>query len=253
MVVEVSLEDGVLELTLNRPDALNAFTSELHDDIAGALEEARKPHVRAMLITGAGRAFSAGQDLAETQDSTLEPGERLRRYYNPNIRAIRALDKPVIAAVNGVAAGAGVALALACDLRIASTNASFVPAFIGIGLVPDSGLSWTATRLLGGARAFDWFTSNRKLRADEALEWGLVQEVAEPDALMTRARERAQQLADAPGEAVGMTKRLISAALTATLDEQLELERQLQQAASEHPAYAERVAAFLDRQPATSR
>lgn len=250
MVLEVTRDGGVLELTLSRPEALNAFTEELHSELAKALRDARKPAVRAVLITGAGRAFSAGQDLAEANGSEVGPGERLRRHYNPNIRAIRALDKAVLAAVNGVAAGAGVALALACDVRIASERASFVPAFIGIGLIPDSGLSWTATRLLGEARAFEWFTSNRRLSAEQALAAGLVHEVVDGESLLTTARERARELADAPGEAVGLTKRLVRCAVTGGLDEQLELERQLQQVSSEHPAYAERVAAFLDRQPA---
>jgi 2-(1,2-epoxy-1,2-dihydrophenyl)acetyl-CoA isomerase len=250
MVLEVTRGDGVLELTLNRPDALNAFTAELHGELAKALRDARDPKVRAVVITGAGRAFSAGQDLAEVQLSDTGPGERLRRFYNPNVRSIRALEKPVIAAINGVAAGAGVGLALACDIRIASEAARFIPAFIAIGLIPDSGLSWTATRILGEARAFDWFVSNRRLSAAEALQWGLVNEVVEPTAVLERARARALELAAAPGDAVGMTKRLVSAAATGTLEAQLELERQLQQIASEHPAYAERTASFLGKSPA---
>jgi 2-(1,2-epoxy-1,2-dihydrophenyl)acetyl-CoA isomerase len=249
MALEVARDGGVLELTLDRPDAMNSFTVELHEELTRALEDARKPEVRVVVITGAGRAFSAGQDLAEAHGSATGPGERLRRFYNPNILAIRSLDKPVIAAVNGVAAGAGVALALACDLRIASEKASFVPAFIAIGLIPDSGTSWFATRLLGEARAFEWLTSNRRLTAAEALDWGLVHEVVSPDALLTRARERAVELANTPGEAAGLTKRLLHRAVTATLDDQLESERHVQQAASEQPAYAERVSAFLAKQP----
>jgi 2-(1,2-epoxy-1,2-dihydrophenyl)acetyl-CoA isomerase len=157
----------------------------------------------------------------------MEPGERLRRYYNPNVRAIRGLDKPVIAAINGVAAGAGIALALACDMRIASEKAKFVPAFIAIGLIPDSGLSWAATRILGEERAFDWLTSNRQLNAADALGWGLVNEVVAADALISRARERAESLAGTPGDAAGLTKRLVRNAMDNTLDEQLELESQL--------------------------
>jgi 2-(1,2-epoxy-1,2-dihydrophenyl)acetyl-CoA isomerase len=252
MVLEVTRDGAVLELTLNRPDALNSFTVELHREIATALKDARRPDVRAVVITGAGRAFSAGQDLAEAQGSETGPGERLARYYNPNIRSIRALEKPVIAAVNGVAAGAGAGLALACDVRVASQKASFVPAFIAIGLVPDSGLSWTATRLLGEARAFDWFTTNERIAADRALELGLVTEVVAPEDTLDRARERAHRMAAAPGNAVALTKRLVATAVTGTLDDQLELERQLQQASSEHPAYAESIAAFLDRQPSRS-
>lgn len=248
MVLEVARDAGVLELTLARPDAMNSFTVELHDELARALKDACKPDVRVVVITGAGRAFSAGQDLAEAHGSTTRPGERLRRFYNPNILAIRSLEKPVIAALNGVAAGAGLALALACDLRIASEKASLVPAFIAIGLIPDSGSSWFATRILGEARAFEWLTSNRRLSAAEALDWGLVHEVVAPDALLTRARERAVELANTPGEAAGLTKRLLRRAVTATLDEQLEFERQVQQAASEQPAYAERVSSFLAKQ-----
>ncbi len=252
MGLEVTRDGNVLELTLDRPDAMNAFTVDLHKELATALKDARAPDVRAVIVTGAGRAFTAGQDLEEAQGSETEPGERLQRFYNPNIRAIQALEKPVIAAINGVAAGAGVGLALACDLRIASEKASFVPAFVSIGLIPDSGTSWFTTRILGEARAFEWLTSNRRLKASEALEWGLVHEAVAPDALLPRARERAADLASTPGEAAGMTKRLLHQALTGTLDEQLELERQLQQAASEHPAYAESVAAFLTKQPAST-
>ena len=248
MVVEVTRDGSVLELVLNWPDSLNAFTVELHREFALALKDARRPEVRAVLVTGAGRAFSAGQDLAEAQNSELGPGERLARFYNPNIRAIRALEKPVVAAVNGVAAGAGAGLALACDVRVASATASFIPAFISIGLVPDSGLSWTATRLLGEARAFDWFTSNRRIDAEQALAWGLVSEVTAPEDTLARARERAGQLAAAPGNAAALTKRLVGTAVTGSLDAQLELERQLQQVSSEHPAYASSIAEFLDKQ-----
>jgi 2-(1,2-epoxy-1,2-dihydrophenyl)acetyl-CoA isomerase len=244
MVLQVTRDGDVLELTLNRPDALNSFTVELHEQLGRALDDAQASDVRAVLITGAGRAFSAGQDLAEIEGSTITVGELLRRSYNPNLRALRRLDKPVVAAVNGVAAGAGVGLALACDVRIASEKASFVPAFVAIGLVPDSALSWTATRMLGEARAFDWLTSNRKLSATEAHTWGLVNEVVPADDLLTRARDRARELAATPGDAAGLTKRLLRQASTSTFDEQLELEAQLQQTASEHPAYAERLAVF---------
>src|SRR4051794_9980958 len=250
MVLDVANDDGVLELTLDRSEALNAFTVELHGELRAALETARGPEVRAVVITGAGRAFSAGQDLEETRTQEMGPGERLRTYYNPNIMALRTLEKPVIAAVNGVAAGAGVGLALACDVRVASERAKFVPAFVAIGLIPDSGTSFFAAQILGYARAFEWLTSNRRLDAEEALAWGLVHEVVAPEAVVERARERARELAAAPGEAIGMTKRLLAGAATAELDEQLALESQLQQAASEHPAYAERVAEFLAKQPA---
>src|SRR6266571_875813 len=137
--VEATRDGGVLTLTLNRPDVLNAFNSAMHKALAAGLKEARDPGVRAVVITGAGRGFCVGQDLTEFRESPGDIGERLRGNYHPNILAIRALEKPVIAAVNGVAAGAGVSLACACDLRIVAEEASFVPAFIGIGLIPDSG------------------------------------------------------------------------------------------------------------------
>jgi 2-(1,2-epoxy-1,2-dihydrophenyl)acetyl-CoA isomerase len=249
MVVDVVNEEGVLEITLQRPDALNAFTVELHGALKAALKDARKPDVRAVVVTGAGRAFSAGQDLEEAMTQDVGPGELLRTHYNPNILALRGLEKPVVAAVNGVAAGAGIGLALACDLRIASERAKFVPAFVAIGLVPDSGTSFFAAQILGYARAFEWLTSNRRLVAGEALTWGLVHEVVAPDAVVDRARERARELAAAPGDAVGMTKRLLDRATTAQLRDHLDFESQLQQAASENPAYAEQVGEFLSKQP----
>lgn len=250
MVLEVARADAVLELTLARPDALNSLTVELHEELRKALKDARRDDVRAVVITGAGRAFCAGQDLEETRTQDIATGERLQRFYNPNIRAIVELPTPVIAAVNGVAAGAGVSLALACDLRIASAKASFVPAFASIGLVPDSGMSWFAARLIGYSRAFQWIVSSSRMTAAEALDWGLVNEVVDADEVLDRARELARELAAQPGNAAPLTKRLLRSALEVSLAEQLEFERQLQQAASEHPAYAERVAAFLEKQAA---
>ena len=250
MVLDVAVDGEVLILTLSRPEALNAFTVELHRELRAALKRAGNDDVGAVVITGAGRAFSAGQDLEETRTQSTTPGERLARYYNPNIKALMSLPKPVIAAVNGVAAGAGVGLALACDLRIASEHAALVPAFVAIGLVPDSGTSWLTVQALGYTRAFEWLTSNRKLRAGEALGLGLVDEVVPAEHALDRACERAAELAARPGDAVGMTKRLLQRARTSSLDEQLDFERQLQQAASEHPAYTAQVAAFLDKQPA---
>jgi 2-(1,2-epoxy-1,2-dihydrophenyl)acetyl-CoA isomerase len=165
------------------------------------------------------------------------------------VLAIRALEKPVIAAVNGPAAGAGLSLACACDIRIAAESASFIPAFIGIGLVPDSGGSYFIARLLGSARAFEWMSQNRKLSAADALAWGLVTEVVADEELQTRAAELAGQYAQAPTRGVGMTKRLFDNAQTATLDEQLELEAQLQAAATQTDDFREGVTAFLEKRP----
>jgi len=201
------------------------------------------------VITGAGRGFCVGQDLTEFREAPGDIGSRLRGNYHPNIRAIRALEKPVIAAVNGAAAGAGMSLACACDLRIAADSASFVPAFINIGLIPDSGGSYFVTRILGPARAFEWLASGRRLAAAEAHAWGLVSEVVRTDALPSRAAELAAQLADLPTRGVGMTKRLLDHAVTATLEEQLEREAQLQAAATQTEDFKEGVAAFLEKRP----
>ena len=190
-------DGGVLTITLNRPEVYNAFNRALHDALRAALEEASDPAVRAVVITGAGRGFCAGQDLHEFAAMTGSIREALESTYHPNIRLIRALEKPVIAAVNGPAAGAGLSLAAACDIRIASEAAGFVPGFVGIGLVPDSGGSWFIHRLLGFARALEWMSSNRRLDAAEALAWGLVSEVIPADAFEQRVAEIGSRLGGA--------------------------------------------------------
>jgi 2-(1,2-epoxy-1,2-dihydrophenyl)acetyl-CoA isomerase len=240
-------DGAVLTITLNRPEVFNAFNAALHAALATALEEAADAAVRAVVITGAGRGFCAGQDLKEFSEMPDSIRERLERTYHPNIRAIRALPKPVIAAVNGPCAGAGLSLACACDLRIAADTATFVPGFIGIGLVPDSGGSWFVHRLLGFARAFEWMTSNRKLTAAEAHAWGLVSEVT--DDLPLRATALAAEYAALPTRGIGLTKRLFEHAYAASLDEQLELEAELQQEATGTADFAEGVAAFLEKRP----
>jgi 2-(1,2-epoxy-1,2-dihydrophenyl)acetyl-CoA isomerase len=240
-------EGGVLTITLNRPDVLNAFNAQMQRGLAAALEEARADDVRVVVITGAGRGFCVGQDLTEFRDDPGDIGERLRSNYHPNIRAIRVLEKPVIAAVNGPAAGAGLSLACACDVRVAADTASFVPAFIGIGLVPDSGGSFFVARLLGVARAFEWMTTNRKLSAAEAHLWGLVSEVVEADRLPERVQEMANLYATLPTRGVGMTKRLIEHAPGAALEEQLEREAEAQSQATRTDDFREGVAAFLEK------
>jgi 2-(1,2-epoxy-1,2-dihydrophenyl)acetyl-CoA isomerase len=242
-------DGAVLTITLNRPDVFNAFNAALHAALRAALEEATSPDVRAVVITGAGRGFCAGQDLKEFQEMPESIQERLDRTYHPNIRAIRALEKPVIASVNGPCAGAGLSLAAACDIRIAADSATFVPGFIGIGLVPDSGGSWFIHRLLGFARAFEWMTSNRKLTAAEAHAWGLVSEVVEGDGLAARAAELAGLYAGLPTRGIGLTKRLFEHAFDASLEEQLALEAELQQEATGTADFAEGVQAFLEKRP----
>jgi 2-(1,2-epoxy-1,2-dihydrophenyl)acetyl-CoA isomerase len=244
--VEVTRDGAVQTITLNRPDKMNAFTRNLHKELQDALKQARDPEVRAVVVTGAGRAFCAGQDLTEFGE-TGDIGASLRATYHPNVLAVRGLEKPVIAAVNGACAGAGLSFACACDIRIASDAAMFVPGFIGIGLIPDAGGTYFVHRLLGASRAFEWMSSNRRLTAAEAHVWGLVSEVVEADALQARAAELAAFYAGLPTRAIGMTKRLFDHADTATLEEQLELEAQLQAAAAEGEDFREGVAAFLEK------
>ena len=245
--VEVRRAGRVQTIVLNRPDVLNALNADMHKALAAALKDARADDVRAVVITGAGRGFCVGQDLTEFRDATGEIADRLRVSYHPNILAIRALEKPVIAAVNGAAAGAGLSLACACDIRIASEAAVFVPAFVNIGLVPDSGGSFFTARLLGPARAFEWMTSGRTLTAAEAQAWGLASEVVDADALEGHVAELAGRLGALPTRAIGMTKRLFDRAAEATLEDQLEFEAQLQSAATKTNDFREGVTAFLEK------
>lgn len=245
--VLTSRAGAVLTITLNRPDVYNAFNRALHGALREALADAADPEVRAVVVTGAGRGFCAGQDLREFQQLSGSIREALEETYHPNMRAIRALEKPVIAAINGPAAGAGLSLACACDVRIASDQATFVPGFIGVGLVPDSGGSWFIHRLLGFSRAFEWMVSNQRLSADEALVWGLVSEVVPIDRFEKRIEERAEWYAELPTRAVAMTKQLFEHAYSASLEDQLELEAELQQAATGTHDFGEGVQAFLEK------
>ncbi|MGA2929074.1 MAG: enoyl-CoA hydratase-related protein [Solirubrobacteraceae bacterium] len=247
MAVQVTVDEGVMTLTLDRAGQLNAFNRELQRDFAAALRSAaRDSDVRALVLTGAGRGFCVGQDLEESI-ADRDAYDRLGNHYIPNILALRTLEKPVIGAVNGAAAGAGLALAVACDIRIASSKAKFVPAWINIGLVPDSGGSYFVPRLIGYARALEWFASGRHMAADEALALGLVSEVVAPDALLARATELAQAFAAMPPCAVAMTKRVLQASERATLPEQLQRERELQAVAIASQEYGDAVGAFLAR------
>jgi 2-(1,2-epoxy-1,2-dihydrophenyl)acetyl-CoA isomerase len=244
--VQVTQDGAVRTITLSRPDKMNAFTRGMHAELHAAWKDARDPEVRAVVVTGAGRAFCAGQDLTEFGE-TGDVGAALRETYHPNVEAVRALEKPVIASVNGACAGAGLSFACSCDIRIASDAAAFVPGFAGIGLIPDAGGTYFIHRLLGAPRAFEWMTSNRRLTAAEAHAWGLVSEVVEADALAGRAAELAAFYASMPTRAIGMTKRLFDHADTATLEEQLELEAQLQTVAAQSADFREGVAAFLEK------
>jgi 2-(1,2-epoxy-1,2-dihydrophenyl)acetyl-CoA isomerase len=245
--VETSREGAVLTVTLNRPEKLNAFDAPMHEGLAAALKDARAADVRTVVLTGAGRGFCVGQDLGELQEGDRDIAGLLRERWNRHVLGLRGLEKPALAAVNGAAAGAGLSLAAACDIRLAAQTAVFVPAFVNVALVPDTGGSWLVPRLVGYARAFEWMCSGRKLSAAEALEWGLVAEVVEPEGLLARAQERAAELAALPTRGIAMTKRLFEGAFTARLEDQLELEAQLQAAATQSEDFAEGVAAFLEK------
>jgi 2-(1,2-epoxy-1,2-dihydrophenyl)acetyl-CoA isomerase len=249
----VNREGPVLTITLNRPDVYNALNSALRSALGAALEEAVDPAVRTVVLTGAGKAFCAGQEVSELQELSAPLGEWLEAQYHPLVRSLRSLEKPVVAAVNGAAAGAGLALALACDVRTASEAAVFVPGWIGLGLVPDAGGSWFAERALGQARAFEWMTSNRRLLAEEALAWGLVSEVLPADGFAAAVAERAAEWAARPTRAVAVTKRLLTEAHTRTLEEQLALEAAAQEELVASEDHQEGMAAFLEKRPAAFR
>ena len=239
--------DGVATLTLNRPDALNALNSQLRRELMAAMKAAaRDEGTRAVVITGAGRGFCAGADLRGGS------GERafrtvLAAEYNPLIEAVRALPKPVVAAVNGVAAGAGVSLAFAADIVVASDDARFVPAFSRIGLVPDSGLARVLVRAVGRHRAFEILMGERQLGSGDARDLGLVAAVVPGDRLADTARQLAKRLAEGPTAAIGLTKRLLNAAEDATLPEALATEAALQELAGRTDDHAEGVAAFGEK------
>ena len=251
MELETRQEQGVLTITLNRPDVLNSLNDALRAQLGEALREAEEPSVRAVVVTGAGRAFCVGQDLGELRGRKGEIGALLRDQYHALVLSIRALEKPVVAAVNGPAAGAGLSLACACDIRVASADASFVPAFVSIGLVPDSGGSFFIHDLLGFARAFELMGTGRTLSASEALEWGLVSEVVDADAFPARVSELAAELAAGPTRAIGLTKQLFHRAATSTLEEQLEHEAALQDVSARTDDFAEGLGAFLEKRKPT--
>jgi 2-(1,2-epoxy-1,2-dihydrophenyl)acetyl-CoA isomerase len=257
MVVEYTVADGVGVLVLNRPDVLNAFNDELGFAVLEKVRDASADgSVRCLVITGAGRGFSAGEDLsalAGGYESGTPPelGRTLTDRYNPLIRELRSMPKPVVAAINGVAAGAGASLALACDHRIASEKAKLVLAFIKVGLVPDSGAVWFLANMIGEARAMELATTGRPVDAAEALELGLVNEVVAPDRLEDRWRELATELAAAPTRAYALTKGLVYGAADRTLDEQLDIEVKAQSEAGRTADHLEGVQAFLGKRRPT--
>jgi 2-(1,2-epoxy-1,2-dihydrophenyl)acetyl-CoA isomerase len=253
--IQFTLNDGVACLTLNRPDKLNSFTVVMHEEIRDALTHvAQDDAIRCLLITGAGRGFCAGQDLSDRavdpNDASAKPpnlGDSLEQRYNPLIRSIAMLEKPVVCAVNGVAAGAGANLALACDIVLAARSASFIQAFAKIGLVPDSGGTWSLPRLVGMARAKGLALMGDKLPADQAAEWGLIWQAVDDDALMDEAHKIASRLAQGPTKGLGLIKQALRDSLDNDLNTQLDLERDLQTQAGRTDDYREGVQAFLQK------
>ena len=246
---------AVLRLTLDRPEVLNSFHRPMAAELRARLDEAAGDDaVRAILLTGAGRAFCAGQDLAAVLPGAGEPapdlGDVVRECYNPIVRALRGLEKPVVCAVNGIAAGAGANLALACDFVVASEAASFVQSFVHVGLIPDSGGTWMLPRLVGLARATQLAMLGEKVAARQALEWGMIYAVAAPDALMDTAGALAERLAGMATRGLGITKRGFNAGFGQGLDAQLTLEEGLQREAGATADYAEGVQAFVEKRRA---
>jgi len=242
---------GYRVLTLNRPDRLNAFNDAMHELLRDAVADAERDEgCRALMITGAGRAFCAGQDLS---DRLLKPGEQpvprksLELYYNPLVRKLRALPFPVVAAVNGVAAGAGCNIALACDIVIAARSATFVQSFARVGLIPDSGGTWFLPRLVGEARARGLALLAEPLPAEKAEQWGLIWKCVDDTALEDEARRLCEHFAAAPTQGLALIKRALNASAANTLDAQLDLERDLQREANMTPDYAEGVRAFMEK------
>jgi 2-(1,2-epoxy-1,2-dihydrophenyl)acetyl-CoA isomerase len=246
------LSDSVLKVTLNRPDKLNALTDVMLQELHAAFAKAAGDKAtRCVLLTGAGKGFCPGQDLANVQEMSRggKPayGEHIRSNYNPLILAMARLSKPIVAAINGVAAGAGMSLAMACDVRIASEKASFLQAFVNIGLVPDSGSTWFLPRLIGRQRALELMLSGRKLSAAEALEWGLVNQVVSPEQLMEEATKVAARYAAAPTYAIGQIKRNIDFAESHSLEETLALEAKSQAECGLSADHQEGIQAFLEK------
>lgn len=239
------------ELTLNRPDRLNSFNDEMHLALRKSIESLRDEGVRALLITGAGRGFCAGQDLGDRDPAKMDGppdlGATIADFYNPLVRLIRSLEFPVICAVNGVAAGAGANIALACDIVIASDQAKFIQSFANVGLVPDAGGSWSLPQLLGEARAKALALTGEPLMAADAAAWGLIWKALAHDQFLEEARRLAEKLGNGPTIGLGKTKHLIQGASGRSLDEQLDAEAGEQKLCGESPDYAEGVSAFLQK------
>lgn len=248
--MELDATSHVATVTFNRPEKLNSFTRAMHKELAAALDEAISAGARALVLTGAGRGFCAGQDLA---DLSFEPGAMtdlgslIDEYFNPLVRRLQALPLPVIAAVNGIAAGAGANLALACDIVLAARTSSFAQSFVKIGLVPDSGGTALLPQRIGMARALGLAITGDKISAEQAERWGLIWQVVDDAELPTSAARLAAQLAQQPTRAIAAIKRAMRASTTNSFDQQLDLERDLQRELGNSYDYAEGVQAFIQK------
>ncbi|CAN7474575.1 2-(1,2-epoxy-1,2-dihydrophenyl)acetyl-CoA isomerase PaaG [Paraburkholderia hospita] len=248
--VDIDAATRVATVTLNRPDKLNSFTRAMHQELSAALDEVEAAGARALILTGAGRGFCAGQDLADldfTPGAMTDLGDLIDKHFNPLIRRLQALPLPVIAAVNGTAAGAGANLALACDLVLAARSASFIQAFVKIGLVPDSGGTWFLPQRVGMARALGLAITGDKLSADKAESWGLIWKAVDDAELQSTATQLAAQLAQQPTRAIAAIKQAMRSSATQTLDQQLDLERDMQREFGASHDYAEGVRAFIEK------
>ncbi len=249
-----SVSDGVSRIVLNRPDKLNSFNETMHKEVSDAVIKAQADSsIRCLLITGSGKAFSAGQDLADTDDPSkpLDVGGILKQYFNPLVKAITGMDKPVICAVNGVAAGAGANVALACDIVIAAESASFIQAFSKIGLVPDAGGTWMLPRLIGHARASAVAMLGEKITAEQAENWGMIWKCVEDERLQQTCESLALQLAQGATTSFAYTKKLMQLGWQHSLVKQLDLEEEFQRAASNTQDFAEGTDAFANKRKAS--
>ncbi len=252
--IQYDVSEGVATITLNRPDSLNSVNEQLGRELIDALRSAEKDAAaRALVLTGAGRAFCAGQDLRERQGSSVSLGDSLRTRYNPIILRMRRLEKPIVGGVNGVAAGAGMSLALACDMIVASEKAQFIEVFMRVGLVPDSGSSYFLPRLVGYAKAFELMSLAEPLAATDALSLGIVNRVVPGEDMQSTTRELALRLAQSPTRSIGLLKRELNRALDAGLEEALEYEAHMQELAGRTEDHKEGVAAFVEKRQAQFR
>ncbi|MEA1013842.1 2-(1,2-epoxy-1,2-dihydrophenyl)acetyl-CoA isomerase PaaG [Sphingosinicella sp. LY1275] len=246
--IDFKSENGIARLTLNRPDRLNSFTVQMHEEVRDALD--RLGDARVLVLTGAGRGFCAGQDLndrAVAPGAQVDLGESVEKYYNPLIRRLTGLPMPVIARVNGVAAGAGANIAFACDIVIAAKSAKFIQSFANIGLIPDSGGTWVLPRLVGQARALGLALTAEPLPADKAAEWGLVWKAVDDDALDAEVDALATRFATAPTKGLAAIKTMIRESWSHSLDEELDLQRDAMRALGFSDDYREGVAAFMEK------